>query len=658
MGDRGSDADGRASGRRNGKRRQTTAGIRSRTLAPTPRCGFDGGVRRHAEVGGVRCAFDALTVSCRHHRRAGSASTCPRAPRAASDPFFAYLTLGVTHEGQVWPTWQLGDEPLHWLLLPMRLRSHARWQHRTDPAAVLVPPYYPDLPEVRADLARHYDNVAAMDRMVGEMLEVLARDGLADDTVVIFTTDHGDGLPRAKRWLYDSGIRVPLIVRWPGRVDPGSVSDELVSGVDLAPTLLALAGVARPPHMEGRVLLGAERESPPEVVFAARDRMDESPDTVRAARGPRFAYIRNLGPELPYQLPNAFAEQMPTRRERPCPPPRSARLRPRLPEASVAPSGGACARPSPPPRRRARSAARTWSIVEPAARARETEVSDPSSASPSPYTPPRVWKWDTKSGGRFARINRPIAGPTHEKELPVGEHPLQLYSLATPNGVKVTVLLEELLALGRKGAEYDAWLVNIGEGGQFGSGFVAINPNSKIPALLDRSAAPPIRVFESGAILVYLAEKFGAFLPTQPAARAECLSWLFWQMGSAPYLGGGFGHFYAYAPEKYEYPINRYAMEVKRQLDVLDRNLAERRYLCGDEYTIADIATYPWYGGLVMGRLYDAAEFLDVASYRHVVRWATEIAGRDAVGRGERVNKTWGPEALRVPERHGAADLG
>lgn len=285
-------------------------------------------------------------------------------------------------------------------------------------------------------------------------------------------------------------------------------------------------------------------------------------------------------------------------------------------------------------------------------------MSDPSSAPPSPYTPPRVWKWDAESGGRFAKINRPIAGPTHERELPVGEHPLQLYSLATPNGVKVTVLLEELLALGRKGAEYDAWLVDIGEGQQFGSGFVAVNPNSKIPALLDRSAAPPIRVFESGAILTFLAEKFGAFLPAQPAARAECLSWLFWQMGSAPYLGGGFGHFYAYAPEKYEYPINRYAMEVKRQLDVLDRNLAERRYLTGDEYTIADIATYPWYGALVLGRLYDAAEFLDVASYRHVVRWATEIAGRDAVRRGERVNRAWGPEALRVPERHAASDLG
>jgi GST-like protein len=290
-------------------------------------------------------------------------------------------------------------------------------------------------------------------------------------------------------------------------------------------------------------------------------------------------------------------------------------------------------------------------------------VTDPSSSTPPQptpptYTPPRVWKWDSGSGGRFAKINRPIAGPTHEKELPVGEHPLQLYSLATPNGVKVTVMLEELLALGRKGAEYDAWLVNIGEGAQFGSGFVAINPNSKIPALLDRSTSPPIRVFESGAILVYLAEKFGAFLPTAPAARAECLSWLFWQMGSTPYLGGGFGHFYAYAPEKYEYPINRYTMEVKRQLDVLDRNLAERRFLGGDEYTIADIATFPWYGGLVMGKLYDAAEFLDVKSYTHVVRWASEIHDRPAVQRGQRVNKAWGPEELRVPERHSASDLG
>jgi GST-like protein len=274
----------------------------------------------------------------------------------------------------------------------------------------------------------------------------------------------------------------------------------------------------------------------------------------------------------------------------------------------------------------------------------------------APYTPPKVWKWGSESGGRFAKINRPIAGPTHEKELPVGRHPLQLYSLATPNGVKVTVMLEELLALGRD-AEYDAWLVNIGEGAQFGSGFVAVNPNSKIPALLDRGTSPPTRVFESGAILVYLAEKFDAFLPRDPSPRAECLSWLFWQMGSAPYLGGGFGHFYAYAPEKLEYPINRFAMEVKRQLDVLDRNLAERRFLAGDAYTIADIATFPWYGALVQGRLYEAGEFLDVASYRHVVRWASEIQQRPAVQRGERVNKAWGPEALRVPERHDASDI-
>jgi len=282
-------------------------------------------------------------------------------------------------------------------------------------------------------------------------------------------------------------------------------------------------------------------------------------------------------------------------------------------------------------------------------------VTDPS---PSSYTPPRVWKWDADSGGRFAKINRPVAGPTHEKELPVGEHPLQLYSLATPNGVKVTVMLEELLALGHEGAEYDAWLVNIGEGDQFGSGFVAVNPNSKIPALLDRSTTPPTRVFESGAILLHLAERFGsAFLPTETSARAETLSWLFWQMGSAPYLGGGFGHFYAYAPEKLEYPINRFAMEVKRQLDVLDRNLAERRFLAGEAYTVADIATFPWYGGLVMGKLYDAAEFLDVGSYTHVVRWASEIKERPAVKRGQRVNKAWGAEELRVPERHAASDL-
>jgi GST-like protein len=275
--------------------------------------------------------------------------------------------------------------------------------------------------------------------------------------------------------------------------------------------------------------------------------------------------------------------------------------------------------------------------------------------SPS-YTPPKVWKWDAESGGRFANINRPIAGATHEKELLVGEHPLQVYSLATPNGVKVTVLLEELLAIG-KDAEYDAYLVNIGDGSQFGSGFVAANPNSKIPALVDHGTSPPTRVFESGAILVYLAEKFDAFLPKEPSARAECMSWLFWLMGSAPYLGGGFGHFYAYAPEKFEYPINRFAMEVKRQLDVLDRNLAERRFLGGDEYTIADIATCPWYGALALGRLYDSAEFLDVKSYRNVVRWATEFQERPAVKRGQRVNRPWGPEKDRVPERHSASDL-
>jgi len=274
----------------------------------------------------------------------------------------------------------------------------------------------------------------------------------------------------------------------------------------------------------------------------------------------------------------------------------------------------------------------------------------------SSYTPPRVWKWEAESGGRFAKINRPIAGATHEKPLPVGKHPLQLHSLATPNGVKVTVLLEELLAIGRA-AEYDAYLVNIGDGEQFGSGFVAINPNSKIPALVDRGTSPPTRVFESGAILLYLAEKFDAFLPEQPRERAECISWLFWQMGSTPYLGGGFGHFYAYAPEKLEYPINRYTMEVKRQLDVLDRNLAERKFLCGDSYTIADMATWPWYGGLVLNKLYDAGEFLDAASYTNVVRWAREIQERPAVKRGQRVNKAWGPEEERVPERHDASDL-
>jgi GST-like protein len=275
----------------------------------------------------------------------------------------------------------------------------------------------------------------------------------------------------------------------------------------------------------------------------------------------------------------------------------------------------------------------------------------------SSYTPPTVWTWDSASGGKFANINRPVAGTTHEKELPVGEHPLQLYSLATPNGVKVTVMLEELLALGKQDAEYDAYLINIGDGDQFGSGFVAINPNSKIPALLDRSTSPPTRVFESGAILVYLAEKFDAFYPKNPSERAECLSWLMWQMGSAPYLGGGFGHFYAYAPEKFEYPIDRYAMEVKRQLDVLDQNLSARPYLCGEDYTIADMANYAWYGSLVLHNIYSAAEFLDVASYTNVVRWATEIENRPAVERGRRVNRAWGPEETRLPERHDASDF-
>ncbi len=271
------------------------------------------------------------------------------------------------------------------------------------------------------------------------------------------------------------------------------------------------------------------------------------------------------------------------------------------------------------------------------------------------YVPAKVWTWDTENGGTFASINRPIAGATHDKELPIGKHPLQLYSLATPNGQKVTILLEELLALGHSGAEYDAWLIKIGDGDQFGSGFVAVNPNSKIPALMDHSGATPIRVFESGAILQYLAEKFGAFLPTEPAARAECLSWLFWQMGSAPYLGGGFGHFYAYAPSKMEYAINRFAMETKRQLDVLDQRLAVSEYIAGDEYTIADIAIWPWYGGLVKGRLYGAAEFLSVHEYKHVLRWADAIDARPAVQRGRRVNRVSGEDLL--PERHDASDL-
>lgn len=276
----------------------------------------------------------------------------------------------------------------------------------------------------------------------------------------------------------------------------------------------------------------------------------------------------------------------------------------------------------------------------------------------SDYVPPRVWTWTKASGGRFANINRPVAGATQEKELPVGKHPLQLYSLGTPNGQKVTIMLEELLALGHSGAEYDAWTVNIGEGEQFGSGFVAINPNSKIPALLDRSTATPIRVFESGAILLYLAEKYGALLPREAASRAECLSWLFWQMGSAPYLGGGFGHFYAYAPTKIEYAIDRYAMEVKRQLDVLNRRLADNAYIAGDSYTIADIAIFPWYGGLLLkNSLYGAGEFLGVQEYRHVQRWADQIFQRSAVRRGRIVNRTSGEPASQLRERHQASDF-
>jgi GST-like protein len=272
------------------------------------------------------------------------------------------------------------------------------------------------------------------------------------------------------------------------------------------------------------------------------------------------------------------------------------------------------------------------------------------------YTPPKVWTWDAPSGGHFAAINRPIAGPTHDKPLPVGQQPLQLYSLATPNGVKVTVMLEELLALG-KPAEYDAWLIEISKGDQFGSGFVEVNPNSKIPAMMDRSTTPPQRIFESGSILLYLAEKFGALIPTDHAGRTECLSWLFWQMGSAPYLGGGFGHFYAYAPQKMEYPINRFAMEAKRQLDVLDRHLADRDWMAGGEYSIADIAIWAWYGNLVLGRTYNAAEFLDVASYRHVLAWARRIDARPAVIRGRKVNRNWGQPWEQLPERHSAADF-
>ena len=275
---------------------------------------------------------------------------------------------------------------------------------------------------------------------------------------------------------------------------------------------------------------------------------------------------------------------------------------------------------------------------------------------PNDYTPPKVWTWNKANGGQFASINRPVAGPTHDKDLPVGRHPLQLYSLATPNGVKVTVMLEELLALGHSGAEYDAWLIRISEGEQFSSGFVAANPNSKIPVLVDRSGPQPVRVFESGAILLHLAEKFGALLPTRQPQRAECLAWLFWQIGSAPYLGGGFGHFYAYAPTKMEYPIDRFAMEVKRQLDVLDRRLAEVPYLAG-EYSIADIAVWSWYGALVLGHLYNAGEFLSVQDYSHVQRWAKAIAQRPAVRRGLRVNRVWGDAAGQLAERHDASDL-
>lgn len=279
-------------------------------------------------------------------------------------------------------------------------------------------------------------------------------------------------------------------------------------------------------------------------------------------------------------------------------------------------------------------------------------------SNPPAYDPPKVWRWDPEAdGGNWASINRPTAGATHDKELPVGKHPLQLYSLATPNGVKVTILLEELLALGISEAEYDAWMVNIMDGDQFSSGFVEANPNSKIPALVDHSTPSPTRVFESGAILLYLAEKHGVFIPKDPTARAECYSWLFWQMGSVPYLGGGFGHFYAYAPAKWEYPINRYAMEVKRLLDVLNRHLADNQYLAGDEYSIADMANVPWYGGLVAGEMYEAGEFLDVQSYTHVVRWSEEINQRVPVIRGRKVNRAWGEDHEKAPERHSARDL-
>ena len=273
------------------------------------------------------------------------------------------------------------------------------------------------------------------------------------------------------------------------------------------------------------------------------------------------------------------------------------------------------------------------------------------------YTPPKVWTWDKESGGRFAAINRPIAGPTHDKELQVGKHPIQLYSLATPNGVKVTIMLEELLAAGQSGAEYDAWLINIGEGNQFGSGYVEINPNSKIPVMADHSTDPVTRVFESGSILVYLANKFGMFIPEDHKARTETMNWLFWQMGSAPYLGGGFGHFYAYAPTKMEYPINRFAMEVKRQLDVLDRHLAENEYMAGSEYSIADMAIMPWYGALAKGLLYESAEFLAVHEYEHVNRWTNMLMDRPAVKRGQMVNRVWGEPSRQLPERHDASDF-
>ncbi|WP_408642938.1 glutathione-dependent disulfide-bond oxidoreductase [Acidovorax bellezanensis] len=273
------------------------------------------------------------------------------------------------------------------------------------------------------------------------------------------------------------------------------------------------------------------------------------------------------------------------------------------------------------------------------------------------YTPPRVWTWVRGNGGKFANINRPIAGPTHDQELPRGQHPLQLYSLATPNGVKVTIMLEELLALGIAEAEYDAWLIRINEGDQFGSGFVEINPNSKIPAMLDTSLSPPLRLFESGSILLYLAEKFGAFLPRDARGRAECLNWLFWQVGSAPLLGGGFGHFYAYAPEKFQYPIDRYTMETKRQLDVLNRQLAQQRYVAGEEYSIADMAIWPWYGGVATNEVYAAAEFLEAHTYTHVLRWAQEIGQRPAVQRGRKVNRSWGEPDEQVPQRHSAKDL-